>query len=129
MLLGMKTKETTMKTIRNSAIFMLLLTLSFSAFAENLNGTYTLEDGSAYWVFGNGSGSFWQVKSINGNPGKIVIDFDYSIDGSTLNYTQTRISLRDHPDAKSKRLNKTLNEQIEVRSDRVVLGGKHYYKG
>jgi len=117
-----------MKTFKNSIFFVVLAVFSLSAFAETLNGTYKLEDGSGYWNFESGSGSFWQVKSINGNPGKIVIEFTYDISGNTLNYTQTRISLRDHPDAKSQSLNKSLSEQIDVRADRVVLGGKHYYK-
>ena len=117
-----------MKLYKIIIFIPLLLCFSTSSYSATLNGTYELSDGSAYWIFGNGSGEFWQVKSINGNLGKIVINFTYNISDETLNYTQTRIALVDHPDAKSQSLNKSYSEKIEVRPDRVILGGKDYFK-
>jgi len=94
---------------------------------NSLNGTYVNDDDSAKWVFGNGTGQFYQYKSINGNPGTIVTEFRYSIDGGTLTYTQTEIRLENHPmGSRRQTLNKTSTEKIELRSNAIVIGGKIY---
>lgn len=95
----------------------------------SLNGTYVNDDDSAKWVFGNGTGQFYQYKSINGNPGTIVTEFRYNIGngGKTLNYTQTQIRLEDHPiGPKTQNLNKASTEMIEIRPNAIVIGGKIY---
>lgn len=89
-------------------------------------GTYVNEDNSAKWVFGTRTGSFIQYKSINGQPGVITIEFEYSVSANTLTYRQTRISLTDHPSARSQKLDKTSSEPIEIRSGSIVVGGKIY---
>lgn len=91
-----------------------------------LRGKYV--KGGDYWVFNGRSGEFWQTKSINGQPGKIVINFNYSLNGNNLRYTQKRISLRDHPSARSQSVNKTFNERIEIGRNYIVIGGKRYNK-
>jgi|GEM_PF-1393003 len=96
---------------------------------SSLNGTYVNDDDSAKWVFGNGTGQFYQYKSINGNPGTIVTDFRYSIvnGGKTLNYTQTAIRLENHPmGPRSQKLDKASTENIEIRPNAIVIGGKIY---
>ncbi|WP_417622060.1 hypothetical protein [Parasphingorhabdus sp.] len=108
-----------------------LLTPVATAQAQTmLNGTYVNGDNSAKWVFGNRTGQFIQYKSINGNPGTIVIDFRYALEnnGKMLNYTQTQIRLEDHPMARSQSLNKQYREQIELRPSAIVIGGKTYSK-
>ena len=98
---------------------------------STLNGTYVNDDDSAKWVLGNGTGQFKQYKSINGNPGTIVTDFTYEIvnGGKTFNYTQTEIRLEGHPmGPRSQKLNKPSTEQIEIRTNAFVMGGKIYTK-
>lgn len=91
-------------------------------------GTYVNDDDSAKWIFGSKTGSFVQYKSINGNPGIITIEFDYSIssDGKNLKLRQTQISLTGHPAGRTQALDKTLNEAIEIRSGAIVIGGVIY---
>ncbi|MEE4206787.1 MAG: hypothetical protein V2I39_10870 [Erythrobacter sp.] len=89
-------------------------------------GTYVNDDDSARWIFGSGTGQFIQTQSINGNPGRIIIEFEYSVSGGTLKYRQTRISLVDHPAARSKALDESFSEPIEIRPGAIVIGGKIY---
>ena len=89
-------------------------------------GTYVNDDNSARWEFGTSTGSFVQYKSINGNPGVITIEFTYNVSNGTLYYTQTRISLSEHPMARSQPLNTPSSEPIEIRPGAIVIGGKIY---
>ena len=89
-------------------------------------GTYVNDDDSAKFEFGASSGSFIQYKSINGNPGTVTIEFDYSLSGNSLTMRQKRISLTGHPMARSQALDKTISEKIEVRPEAVVIGGVTY---
>lgn len=103
------------------------IAISAPAMAQSIQqGTYVNEDNSAKWVFGSKTGSFIQYKSINGNPGVITIEFEYSISGGILTYRQTRISLTDHPYARTQKLDKISSEKIEIRSNAFVIGGKTY---
>lgn len=97
-----------------------------AAAQEIRQGTYVNDDDSAKFEFGASSGSFIQYKSINGNPGTITIEFDYSLSGGSLTMRQKRISLTGHPMARSQALDKTVSEPIEVRSDAIVIGGIIY---
>ncbi|MGB7373192.1 hypothetical protein [Pontixanthobacter sp.] len=101
--------------------------ISAPAMAQAIpQGTYVNQDDSAKWVFGARTGSFIQYKSINGNPGVITIEFEYSVSGGMMTYRQTRISLTDHPMARTQTLDKTSTEQIEIRPDAIVIGGAIY---
>ena len=91
-----------------------------------LRGRYV--NGGDWWIFGESTGEFWQTQSINGQPGKIVIYFDYELNGSTLRYTQTRIELRDHPSARSQSLNKPFTEQVRYGPGFFEIGGKTFRK-
>ena len=120
-----------MKIIMRNALLAALGTaticISAPAFAQTLQqGTYVNADNSAKWVFGSGTGSFIQYKSINGNPGVITIDFEYSVKDGMLVYRQTRIALTDHPYARSQDLDKPSSDPIEIRSNSIVIGGKIY---
>ncbi|MGI9360219.1 MAG: hypothetical protein ACR2O7_01380 [Parasphingorhabdus sp.] len=104
-----------------------LVVIAAPAAAQSMQqGTYVNDDNSAKFVFGESSGSFIQYKSINGNPGTITIDFDYNLVGNTLTMSQKRISLTDHPMARSAPASKVDVEQVEIRSNAVVIGGIIY---
>lgn len=101
--------------------------ISAPAMAQSIQqGTYVNEDNGDKWVFGSKTGSFIQYKTIVGNPGVITIEFEYSISGGILTYRQTRISLTDHPMARTQKIDKISSEKIEIRSDAFVIGGKTY---
>lgn len=101
--------------------------ISAPAMAQAIpQGTYVNGDDSAKWIFGSRTGSFVQYKSINGQPGVITIEFEYSVSGGVLTYRQTRISLTGHPMARSQPLDKTSSEKIEIRADAIVVGGVIY---
>lgn len=96
----------------------------------NLNGTYTHKGDGAKWVFNGTQGQFIQYKSINGNPGTIIIEFTYNLSdqGQVLNYRQTKISLVDHPYAQSQPLDKPSTEKIQINGNSITIGGKIYTK-
>ena len=99
--------------------------------SKELIGRWKNNSISKTWVFRQGHGEFIQENAMNGNPGTITIDFNWSLspNGRTLNYTQKQISLRGSAGHdKEQRLNKSLNEPIRITSTYIEMGGYQYQK-
>ncbi|MEZ5573567.1 MAG: hypothetical protein R3E64_16335 [Halioglobus sp.] len=109
-------------------VFMALtLLLSSSLYAATLGGTYVADNGDTYIFSGDGTGKFIQVRSINGNPGKVITEFDWSLDGKEITVVHTKkILIGSAGYDQEQEINKKFSANIEYDDTKFVAGSTYW---